>query len=554
MQKSEISGASRPVRLRTSTLTLSTPIHGQTRIVMLRPCPKWVSPDARRAIPVGVTQGDQMSKSKLLLSLVLLVFWALSLSGQTVTSFDGISASQLGRPEFAVDPYGAVGTKQFMEYVNVYYQAYDKVTFAPVWASPQQGTTPWQQAGLSHCYNITGDGVIIFDRLASRWVIGGHTSVPNGYYYCIAVSNTDDLTSPTLKWHAYAIALNSILGTNSEGNVYFPDWPKLGTWADGYYLALDLNDPNHSYREVGIVACALDRTDMLTGGTPLPPQCFKETGPLSEGVYLGHSLIPADIDGTTPPPTGRDEYFVSIQNPPIDGKTTTSNSINLWAFHVDWTTPTNSTFAQIPLAVATYTPGCYDVASPIQTVCVPESSTHTTGVFIDSVGDRLMSRFAYRNFGSYESFLFSHDVRVGTANKQTGIRWYELRGSGTPSVFQEGTVSPDAVLFRFVPSIAEDKDGNAAVGYSISSGNTHPGIEAAWWSLTNPAGLNKLPIFAGGGDEENTWHWGSYTSMTVDPVDDCTFWYVNEYFLTNQTGNPPNWRTRIANFAVPGCQ
>jgi len=484
------------------------------------------------------------------LTLILLLLASCAMA-QTVTSFDGIYATEVAAPYYDVDPNGAVGTKQFMEYINLYYQAYDKVTFAPVWSTPQPVNTPFVANGLTSC-SISGDGMIIFDRLASRWVLAGHTGGENNYYYCVAISNTDDLTSSSLAWYTYQIPLDPILGTNAEGNVYFPDWPKIATWPDAYYVTIDLNDINVSYREVGVVACALDRTNMLINGTPNPPQCFKETGDLSEGIYLGHSLIPADVDGTTAPPVGRDQFMVSIQNPPIDGVTTTSGTFNLWDFHVDWADPSLTTFTQSSVSIAPYTPGCYDVASPVQTVCVPEPSTSSTKEYIDSVGDRFMPRFAYRNFGSYESFLFSHDVEVAT-NQQTGIRWYEMRGPGTPTVYQDGTVNPDNTTYRFIPSIAEDSSGNAAAGYSISSKTTHPGMNASWWSLTNPTAPVEFTLYDGSADQENTWHWGSYDSMTVDPVDGCTFWYVNEYFPQNQTGSEINWHTRISNFQLPGC-
>jgi hypothetical protein len=414
-------------------------------------------------------------------------------------------------------------------------------------------STPFRQNGLTICEAISGDGMIIFDRLASRWVIAGHTGTENNYQYCVAISNTDDLTSSTLAWYTYDIPLNPYLGKNAEGNVYFPDWPKIATWPDAYYVAIDLNDINQNYREVGIVACALDRTNMLIGGTPNTPQCFSVNSPLSDGIYLGHSLIPADVDGTTAPPVGRDEYMVSIENPVIDNTTTTSSTFNLWDFHVNWSNPALTTFTQSAVSVAPYTPGCYDVLSPVQTVCVPEPSTSSTKEYIDSVGDRFMPRFAYRNFGSYESFLFSHDVSVSTTSTQTGIRWYEMRGPGTPTVYQDGTISPDSTNYRFIPSIAEDSFGNAAAGYSISSKSTHPSLNASWFSLTNPAPPIEFTLYDGTADQENTWHWGSYDSMTVDPVDGCTFWYVNEYYPVNQTGTLINWHTRIANFQLPGC-
>jgi hypothetical protein len=495
----------------------------------------------------------------------ILVVWLLVTSGQmraqTIHSHAGIDASQVAHPGYDVDPNGAVGTKQFMEWTNVYYQAFDKTTFAAVWSTPQVGTQPWQNNKMSACYSINGDGVIIFDRLASRWVIAGHNSpgINGNYNYCVAVSNTDDLSSSTLSWYTYEFLLNPVLGTNSNGHTYFPDWPKLGTWADGYYVSFDLEDVDNHYQEIGVVACALDRTNMLKGSTPRRMQCFSDPSPIptNGALYLKHSLIPGDVEGTTAPPTGRDEFFVSIQNPPNDGQSTTSNSINLWDFHADWANPANSTFTNSTLPVPAYTPGCYNAASPGKTFCVPEPALGPRGGHrvVDSVGDRLMPRLAYRNFGLYESFLVSHTIRVGMNNSsQTGVRWYELRGSGFPAVYQSGNIAPDKSVFRFMPSIAQDHRANAAVGYSVSNSTTDPGLKASHWNLQSQPTPTGLTLYNGTGDEENALNWGDYSSMTVDPVDDCTFWYVNEYFASNQTGNSINWNTRIANFKLSSCQ
>ena len=479
---------------------------------------------------------------------------------QTVTTFEGIDASEIVKPQTDIDPNGAIGTKQYMEWVDVAYQAYDKVNFAPVWSAPQPAATPFKANKVKTCYGFSGDGVILFDRLASRWVIAAHNDgVSGNYYYCVAISNTDDLTSPTLGWYTYAFYLTPFLGVNAEGNVYHPDWPKLGTWGDAYYLGFDLLDPNQSFLPIGVVACALDRTNMVAGGTPKPIQCFSDPDPIPDNgsLYLRHSLIAGDVEGTTAPPSGRDGFFVSIQNPPNDGKTTTSTTINLWDFHVDWVTPANSSFTNLPLAVPAYTPGCYDVGHVINTVCVPEPSTAKTNNYIDSVGDRLMPRLAYRNFGSYESLLVSQTIQTGTnGNMQTGIRWYELRsnGSGTPSIYQSGTLAAGNGIYRFMPSIAQDHNGNAAAGFSASSMKMHPGIRASHWNLRNSPTPHNLTLWNGKGDEENAGRWGDYTSMTVDPVDDCTFWYVNEYFAQNQVGTEINWNTRISNFKIAGCK
>lgn len=491
-----------------------------------------------------------------------------------LNSFDGMAepASAIGTKNANdVDPYGAIGTKQFIEYVNTQYQAYDRTTFAPVGALQQIGT-PWENplnvAPIQQCSGsgIQLDAVINFDRLANRWVIAAKATFVNHYYFCIAVSNTDDLnsTSPVFGWNAYFFSLDPILGTNSSGNVYFPDWPKLGVWPDAYYAAMDMQDLNNFSAEVGVIACAFDRASMVAGATMAPPQCFKDTSLISNGLYLGHSLVPADFDGTTAtaPPTGRDEFMVSIQNPVNDGTTTTSNTFNLWDFHVDWTTPANTTFTHKSISVPTpYTPGCYLFVSgaPAITNCVPEPASGTNGEKIDSVGDRFMPRFSYRNFGTYESFLVSHTIQTNlnpTQNPlQTGIQWFELQGSGTPSLHQSGVISPDETSFRFLPSIAQDKLGNAAVGYSISSASTDPGISFSFWNLATGTTPSEVTLINGAQQGEEitpstgNGEWGTYSSMTVDPVDGCTFWYVNEYWPTNAS-----WTTRIVNFKLPTCQ
>jgi hypothetical protein len=495
---------------------------------------------------------SQMAK-RILLLVSLLMLAVTGVRSQTITTFEGIDASQLTAPEFDVDPNGAIGTKQYMEWVNPSYQAWDKTTFAPVWSKPQPGATPFTMNGNVNCTNISGDGVIIFDRLASRWVIAAHNSGSTNYYYCVAVSNTDDLSSPSLAWYTYAIPLNKILGVNAQGATYFPDWPKIATWPDAYYIAMDLEDPNNGFQEVGVLVCALNRTNMLIGATANLPQCFNSPSSITGSMYLAHSFQPADVEGTIPPPTGAPEYYASIQNPVNDGVTTTSDIFNLWQFHVDWSNRAASTFTQATVPVTAYTPGCYLASAPVNSICVPEPTTSTTGQHIDSVGDRFMFRFAYRNFGTYQSYLVSHTVQVGTGNSsQTGIRWYELRGNGVPSLFQSGTISPDQSLYRFMPSIAQDQSGNAAVGYSVSSSSTHPGIRASWWSLATQTSPAEISLFDGTGDEENQPNWGDYTSMTVDPVGDCAFWYVNQYFSANQTGTPM-WQTRISNFSLPTC-
>jgi hypothetical protein len=168
-----------------------------------------------------------------------------------------------------------------------------------------------------------------------------------------------------------------------------------------------------------------------------------------------------------------------------------------------------------------------------------------------------MFRLAYRNFTDHESLVVTHSVKVGTSrqNPYTGVRWYEIRTPGTtPTVYQQSTFSPDT-SYRWMGSVAMDKQGNMALGYSASSSTLHPAIRytgrLATDALNSMQAENSILEGLGSQTGSNLARWGDYSAMTVDPVDDCTFWYTNEYLKTNGAFN---WSTRIASFKFPGCQ
>ena len=171
---------------------------------------------------------------------------------------------------------------------------------------------------------------------------------------------------------------------------------------------------------------------------------------------------------------------------------------------------------------------------------------------VDSLGDRVMYRFAYRNFGSYESLLVTHSVNSGSS---VGVRWYEIRNpQGNPAtLYQQGTFAPDS-SFRWMPSIAQDKVGNIAVGYSVSSNLMYPAIRYTGRVPSDPLGTmeseNSIREGTGAQLPSNN-RWGDYSAMAVDPVDDCTFWYTNQYYSVSSVRN---WRTRIASFKFSSCQ
>jgi hypothetical protein len=307
----------------------------------------------------------------------------------------------------------------------------------------------------------------------------------------------------------------------------FPDYPKLSVWPDAYYVTYNLfNATGTAF--LGAEICAMDRAAMLAG-TTATQQCHT-----TSTSYGG--LLAADVEGGTAPPASKPNTVLSLG--------TTSTTLAFWIFHVDWANPNNSTFAgPSPLTVAGYTAACGATGT-----CVPQKGVSQR---LDSLSDRVMFRLAYRNFGDHESLVTNHAV---TAGGSVGVRWYELRlsGTGTPSVFQQGTYAPDAT-YRWMGSVAMDKAGNIGVGYSASSTSINPQIRYTGRLASDPPGQlteAETTIVAGGGSQTTYSRWGDYSSMVVDPADGCTFWYTQEYLTVTGTRN---WHTRLASFTLPGC-
>ncbi|HLY62998.1 MAG TPA: VCBS domain-containing protein [Terriglobia bacterium] len=417
-------------------------------------------------------------------------------------NFDGVSANGYAPP----DTNGAVGATQYVQWVNVEFAVYDKSTGALL-KGPVAGNTLFANLGGACASSNSGDIIAQYDKLANRWFLS-QPVFSNPYAICIAVSQTSDALGA---YNLYQFAAPS-------GN--FPDYPKFGIWSDAYYGTFNMFNGN---RFLGNAACAFDRNKMLNGATA-SMQCFNS----------GYgSLLPSDVDGTTAPPAGEPAFFVNFG----------SNSLNFWKFHVDFVNSNNSTFTgPTNVAVAAFSPACGGGT------CIPQAGTSQT---LDSLADRLMYRFAYRNFGDHESLVVNHSV---TAGSSVGVRWYEIRTpNSTPTIFQQGTFAPDS-KYRWMGSIAMDHSGDIAVGYSESSSSINPAIFYTGRVPSDASGTMESEnlIYAGPGSQSggNLSRWGDYSSMSVDPTDDCTFWYTNEYLP--YTGSF-NWNTRIASFKFPTC-
>ena len=422
-------------------------------------------------------------------------------------NFDGIPASSFATS----DVNGSVGATQYVQYTNNRFAIFNKGTGKPL-VGPTLEANLWTSLGGPCAKSNDGDPIVLYDKNAGRWVFTHHATPAGGpFYQCFAVSKTSDATGA---YNLYAYQLTNL----------FPDYPKLGVWSDGYYLSANLEDPTKGFAFVATQVCAFNRAQMLAGAAAAEV-CFQTSS--------FDSLLPADIDGATAPPTGSPELFLNLG----------ATSLDLFKFKVNWTTLSKSTFTgPTKIPVAAYSEACGGM------VCVPQLDTAQV---LDSLGDRLMYRLAFRNFGTHSSLTVTHSVVAGSS---VGLRWYEIRNPfGTPSVFQQGTFAPDN-NYRWMGSIAMDKVGDMAIGYSFSSPSQHPGIRFTGRVPSDALGTmeSEINVISGTGSEQaNNYRWGDYTSMSIDPVDDCTFWYTNQYYKTDSVSN---WSTRIVSFKFPGCK
>ncbi|MGI8608444.1 MAG: COG1470 family protein [Candidatus Dormibacteria bacterium] len=429
----------------------------------------------------------------------------------TSSNLGGIGANGYAPP----DNEGAVGPTQYLEMVNSEIAVYSK-TGAPLMA-PVATNTLWSGFGGDCQTHNDGDGTVHWDQLASRWFVQQFTidTTNNLYNDCLAVSTSADATG---SWYRYSFAFAN-----------FPDYPKTGVWRDAYYASFNLYNQAGT-AGLGADLCAFDRAAMIAG-TAATMQCFMAT---SSGE---NTFIPASVDGVTAPPAGSPEWFVGLS--PGGG-----SALGYYQFHVDWSSPGSSTLSpETDLAVSPFTRACGGGT------CVPQSGTRQQ---LDTLADRVMFRLAYRNFGDHEAMVINHSIVAGSS---VGIRWYELRPSGGAlTVFQQGTYAPDS-NYRWMGSMAMDHSGDIALGYSVSSSSLHPGIRYSGRLAGDAAGTmpqGEATVITGGGSQtgQNLSRWGDYTEMTVDPADDCTFWYVNQYQAATGAFN---WSTRIASFKFPSC-
>jgi hypothetical protein len=429
-------------------------------------------------------------------------------------SFEGINQAGGCGNCAPPDTNGDVGPNHYVQTVNTSFAVWNK-TGSKLYG-PAAINTVWQGFGGACQTRNDGDPVMLYDSLADRWLISQFTAT-SPYYECIAISQTGD---PTGAWYRYAFQLST---------TDFPDYPKFGVWPDGYYMSANWFTNGTTYG--GPRPFVFDRAKMLAGQ---PATLQTTSSALGSAV---NPILPADLDGATLPPSGAPGLFLEY-----------GSSLNVYKFAVNWTTPAASTWTRsATLSAAAYTTLCSNTRS-----CVPQKGTTTK---VDGIGDRLMNRLVYRNMGGYESLLASHSVNAGTRKvARAGMRWYEIRNPlGTPSIYQQGTYAPADGLYRWMGSVAMDKVGDIALGYSASNGSNYPSIRYTARIPTDALGTmgqGEATLYQGTGSQSGVSRWGDYSNLSIDPVDGCTFWYTQEY--NNSFGWA--WGTRIGSFKVAGCQ
>ena len=434
------------------------------------------------------------------------------------TGFDGVGTGTAGFVPSSNPPdvNGRVGATQFVQWNNTSFAVFDKTTGALQYG-PAAGTTLFQALGGVCASHNDGDPVVSYDILAGRWVlsqfvVGG----PSGSYshQCVAVSTTSDATGD---YYLYDFLTD---GTN------FVDYPHTGVWPDGYYMT------GHVFNAAGTTYLAgrvyvFERDKMIAG---LPARQL-QADLAHDGSGIQYGFLPADLDSLTPPPAGEAEFILG-PNAQFTNRTDSTRVKVTWG-----TTPTIVLTSAVISTTGISTPPCVNNTTAQENRdCVPQPAPAVGADYLDNLHGHFMYRLAYRNNGTQaspqESLVASATVPGSASTPGHGaVKWWEFRNAGssttTPTLFQSGTFDPDTA-YRFMSSIAMDKDRNIALGYSKSSTTIKPGIYLTGRLASDAAGTMgaETEVQAGLGVQTTGAgnRWGDYTSMTLDPIDQCTFY------------------------------
>jgi len=402
---------------------------------------------------------------------------------------------------FPPDTDGDVGPNHYFQMINLAFAIWDKegnLLYGPV-----DNSTLW--AGFIGPWTGTNDGdpIVLYDEEADRWM-ASQFALNNGngkWYQLVAVSATPD---PLGEYYRYAFEFNAM-----------NDYPKMGVWPDAYYATFNFFLQGF----IGSGVAAFERDKMLTGD------------PDANMVFFGYfdekfSLQPADIDGELLPPDGSPNYVACVN-------ANSNKQFEIYECKIDWETPSNSTYG----LATSIDPGYFNSNDD----GVPQPGT---GNRLDVLSRMLMFRLAYRNFGTHQTMVANHSVKVSGVY---GIKWYEFRKEDNDEwyIYQQGVYAPNDGIHRWMGSIAINAYGTIGLGFSVSNGNDlHPSIRYTGRPADAPLGemtYAEIEAVTGTGSQTGLSRWGDYSNLSVDPVDDSTFWFTTEYMRGG-------WKTRVFSF------
>jgi Carboxypeptidase regulatory-like domain/Domain of unknown function (DUF4214) len=465
-------------------------------------------------------------------------------------TFAGITSAQSACGCLPPDTDGDVGPNHYIQAVNSRFKIIDKTGTQLV--APTTYNSFFSALGpTTPCGNNQnqGDAVVFYDHMANRWIISdfAHPSFPGvSFYQCVGVSKTADPVAGG--WWLYAIQVDP------SNPTFLGDYPKFGLWPDAYYYSVNLFSNNTTFN--GVRVFALPRSAMINGtGAPNAGAVAFTITPANLGDK--YSLQPASFRSGSPPPAGQPEYFLAVNSSATAG--TVENKVFAWRFHVDFTTPANSTFgtgaAHTEDASITVN-NFVDAFTSSGTAIVPQNGTVR---LLDTLGDKIMANVVYQKLGAAESLYAVQTVNNNQGGTgPTAIRWYQFDVTGntipgTPAQQQTFNNAADG-LWRFMPSIAVDGQGNMVVAYAVSSSTTEPAIAYAGRLAGDPPSTlaqGEAVMQAGGGHQTSTsGRWGDYSATSLDPSDNCSFWHTNEYYSATSGAA---WNTRIGKFGFAGC-
>lgn len=424
------------------------------------------------------------------------------------------------------DADGDVGIDHFIQVVNgssgALFTVYDKASGSVV-----SGPTALDSLGTGDCAQGFLDPVVLYDELAGRWLLAEISDLGNTV--CVYTSRTGDPV--TGGWCEYPF----------DTGANFPDYPKLAVWPDVVVMTSNEGNAPPLY--------ALDRRNMFSpDGTTCPVARPLQRLTVSGLPAFGfEALTPVDHDGDAAPPPGSPAYVLRHRDTEAHGPSglPDEDQLELWELVVDFDAPAKTTLTG-PQVIA-----ISEFSSDLCGFTSFDCFNQPGGPDLDPLREVLMNRVQYRNLGGTEILVGNMVTNLGTRTGEDdgGVRWFELRRNGGDwSLFQEGTVG-ELGENRWLGSLAMDGEGNIALGYAHASTSIFPGNDLFGRLATDPPGT--LPRgeqnVVQGSAASSTSRYGDYHAMTVDPVDDCTFWWTGEYSAAG------DWSTRIASFKFTAC-